>query len=247
MQLIMMDAWLPLPLHVNDFNIVEYFTSLNLTPLQLEGINRCHVYLQVISLSDIVSADGTKIVSPTLKGQQMLDRQSLLAWPAQHNPTNSDWDLWLSSLSSLCVGSTLIQHIILQPIQGHQTWFWYMDSHRTLFLNDDQTWRNIPPLTPLCELLGRMWAYIGPPLQRPAPHRLLPYRTPASNGKGILPRQYRVTTQLPYHPLHHRILLGRHPLQIAFPCRRDYTLSTSTSSFNQYRLCRITTMPICLL
>jgi hypothetical protein len=192
--------------------------------------------LACISLSDIVSADGTKIVSPTLKGQQMLDRQSLLAWPAQHNPTNSDWDLWLSSLSSLCVGSTLIQHIILQPIQGHQTWFWYMDSHRTLFLNDDQTWRNIPPLTPLCELLGRMWAYIGPPLQRPAPHRLLPYRTPASNGKGILPRQYRVTTQLPYHPLHHRILLGRHPLQIAFPCQRDYTLSTSTSSLQPISL-----------
>ncbi len=46
-QIIMVDAWLPPPLHVNDVNIMEYFTSQNLTHLQLESMNPCHVYLKL--------------------------------------------------------------------------------------------------------------------------------------------------------------------------------------------------------
>ena len=102
---------------------------------------------KVISLCDIVSADGTKTVSPILKGQQMMDRRSSLAWLVQQTPTKSDWALWSSSISSLCVGTTLIRPISLQPIQGHQIWFCYMDVHRTLFHNDEQTWQSIPPST----------------------------------------------------------------------------------------------------
>lgn len=54
----------------NDLSVMDLFINLKFKPKQLQNLNRFRIYLQVIFLSDITSADGTKIIPQTLSGQQ---------------------------------------------------------------------------------------------------------------------------------------------------------------------------------
>jgi hypothetical protein len=51
-----------------DIALMDYFVSMGLKPKILRILNRCRVYLQVILLSDICSADGTYILPASKSG-----------------------------------------------------------------------------------------------------------------------------------------------------------------------------------
>lgn len=97
----MRDAWLPSSLEPGDVNLMEYFVSRSFFAKQLASLNRCRVYLQVLFLSDIVSADGKTIISPVLDGHKLVDRRSSLLWPSQATPPRSGWRLWAEALQPL--------------------------------------------------------------------------------------------------------------------------------------------------
>jgi hypothetical protein len=67
-------AWLPPKLTGNDFNIMEYFISQKFSSQQLLRLNRCRLYLQLLSLSDMASADGKSIIRTVLEGKKLIDR-----------------------------------------------------------------------------------------------------------------------------------------------------------------------------
>jgi hypothetical protein len=55
-------AWfLPLTEGPN-INLMSYFVSQGLSIAHLQSINKCRVYLQVLLLADIVSADGKFLI-----------------------------------------------------------------------------------------------------------------------------------------------------------------------------------------
>jgi hypothetical protein len=137
----MSKAWLPPKPSGNDLNIMEYLVSQKFSPKQLIRLNRCRLYLQLLSLSDMVSADGKQIISSVLEGRQLVDRRSSLEWPEQGNPSRADWTLWASAFQPLHTKFTLQRPITMFPNSQHQTWFWYMDRNNSLFHHvDGKSW-----------------------------------------------------------------------------------------------------------
>jgi hypothetical protein len=82
----------------HDLFLMDYFVEEGLSPKALGSLNRCRLYLQVITLVDITSADGTSIISDVFHGIPLQDRRSKLTWPCQQWPPHKDWELWRSAL-----------------------------------------------------------------------------------------------------------------------------------------------------
>jgi ribonuclease HI len=118
---------------------------------QIESINRCRVYLQVLMLADITSADGKHIMVPLLSGHHLKDRRSTLHWPRQHNPSKADWLEWEKAIRSLCCGLQLCTPLDMTCIHTHQEWFWFIDDSRTLHQNTEGNWKSYgPPINSSC-------------------------------------------------------------------------------------------------
>jgi hypothetical protein len=116
-------AWLPTLQWKHDIMLMQFFISLNFNPTQLETLNRCRIYLQVISLSDITSADGSIIVPAILQGLRLTDRKSTLLWPTQQHPKQSDWILWSTALDHLQHNNLLTKPLTNWISPSHQSWF----------------------------------------------------------------------------------------------------------------------------
>jgi hypothetical protein len=128
---------------------MEYFHSQNLPSSQLLSINCCRVYFQLLSLSDMVSADGCLLIPQVLQGHKIIDRKSLLSWPDQQNPGKADWEIWGQAFSSLAPNNTLLCPIVMSLVQSHQCYFWFMDSNHCLFnVSESNDW-SIYPATAL--------------------------------------------------------------------------------------------------
>jgi hypothetical protein len=93
--------WLPAHTRNGDIALMDHFVSQGYKAHQLIQLNRCRLYLQVITLTDIVSADGMCIIPDTFIGLPLLDRKSTLKWPSQQRPSDKDWAVWSSALKTL--------------------------------------------------------------------------------------------------------------------------------------------------
>jgi hypothetical protein len=67
------------------------------TRAQVLAINRCRVYLQVISLSDMTSNDGIFLLKSYYLGTEDPTRH-WLRWPRQMKPRKQDWEQWRRDL-----------------------------------------------------------------------------------------------------------------------------------------------------
>jgi ribonuclease HI len=68
------------------------------TATQLQRLNACRMYLQVARVSDIASADGTKLRNDSLVGKQSVVHKSTAKWPHQGRPPKDWWRLWRTKL-----------------------------------------------------------------------------------------------------------------------------------------------------
>jgi hypothetical protein len=135
-QLEIVQAWLPPTPKGNDFNLMDYFLASNMSQSHLQSINRCRLYLQLLNLSDMVSADGCCIIPHVLQGHKLTDRKSTLAWPNQQRPPKADWTIWSRALQSLTSGGLLLKPIDMSCCRlSHQEWLCYLDSNHNLFLS----------------------------------------------------------------------------------------------------------------
>jgi len=87
---------------------MDYFIAQDFFPVSLGTLNRCRLYLQVITLSDIVSSDGTRIITDIFHGIPLTERTSTLKWPNQQRPPPKAWALWSSALKPLQPRDTLL-------------------------------------------------------------------------------------------------------------------------------------------
>jgi hypothetical protein len=100
--------WLPTHNRRGDLALMDHFVTQSYKAHQLIQLNRCHLYLQVITLTDIVSADGACIIPDIFIGLPLLDRKSTLNWPSQQRPSDKDWAVWSSALKTLQPRNKLI-------------------------------------------------------------------------------------------------------------------------------------------
>jgi hypothetical protein len=126
--LVLSTQWIPSLARVEDIALMEYFVNAGYPASQLAQLNRCRLYLQVITLADIVSADGTCILPNSFIGVPLSDRKSALKWPNQQRPPSKDWAVWSSALKSLQPRNKLLRPLGTWLISNpHQNWLWYMD------------------------------------------------------------------------------------------------------------------------
>jgi hypothetical protein len=109
----------------HDRMIMGMFLSLNLPTRHLRILNACRCFLQVITLSDITMADGSKIIGCVKCGILGNDRVSSLIWPKQSRPPESAWCLWWTLLATLESHGKLIRPLWRWVHPTHQKWKWY--------------------------------------------------------------------------------------------------------------------------
>ena len=120
--------WIPSLARIDDIALMEHFVNVGYPASQLAQLNRCRLYLQVITLADIVSADGSFILPDAFIGVPLSDRKSALKWPNQQRPPSKDWAVWSSALKCLQPRNKLLRPLGTWLISNpHQNWLWYMD------------------------------------------------------------------------------------------------------------------------
>ncbi len=93
---------------------------------QLRSLNQCRLFLQVITLFDIASAEGKTILSSATQDVRATERSSSLVWPRQESPPDSAWHLWRQALGHFSTQSKSHRSLGKWKTLPHQTWQWYM-------------------------------------------------------------------------------------------------------------------------
>ena len=88
------------PYTTGDVFLMQVFASFYSDPSELRRLNEGHMFLQVISLSDICTADLKTILFDAYHGK-LLSRTRSAVWPRRppHLPKSS-WDLWQQALTN---------------------------------------------------------------------------------------------------------------------------------------------------
>jgi hypothetical protein len=135
--------WLPKLTCKDDKVLMDHFIALGYPASTLGVLNHCRLYLQIIMLSDIVSADGTCIIQDIFYGLQLIDRHSTLKWLQQQRPPNKDWEVWCSALRILQPRNKL-EHPLgpWTTHESHQSWHWFKSSNSLTYSHCDSmdTW-----------------------------------------------------------------------------------------------------------
>ena len=71
----------------------EYFT-----PKEIRSINKCRIFLQVLTLADIYDRGGKNICANIRTGTRLPERTSKYKWPYQVRPLTFEWRSWRKAI-----------------------------------------------------------------------------------------------------------------------------------------------------
>ena len=86
-------------LREEDQFLIQGFVDAGFQGDDLRWLNWCRIYLNVCTLADIASADGTEITREAWMGHRLRGRRSPYSWPRSRSPPAEKWDLWRMALS----------------------------------------------------------------------------------------------------------------------------------------------------
>ena len=129
----------------NDVYLMEQFIYEDFTDTELQHINRCRIYMQATSLSDVVNGNGTRIEQDTLNCIRDEERPHYYKWPVQTRPNQRILRLWKRALKSAFPreeGNLNLQHTLGAWHSNHNDWKWYFHPQTQLLyqLRDNDTW-----------------------------------------------------------------------------------------------------------
>jgi hypothetical protein len=108
-----------------DQSIMEISLRLNLYHSNINEINQCHLFLQVITISDIATTDGKFILPEVMEGTDIPYRTSALSWPRQNCPHSNTWRKWNNFLQHIHCNGALLVPLGARISTPHQCWNWY--------------------------------------------------------------------------------------------------------------------------
>jgi hypothetical protein len=128
--------------------LIPMFWNLGYRKSSLVALNRCRMYLQVTTLSDLASGDGTSILDCYWKGQQHPHSHTTYKWPGCGPPSFQDWTTWRSALRTLFyddAGSMACRRLRVplgKWLCADDTWvWWFSPSENRLYGKGNNTWR----------------------------------------------------------------------------------------------------------
>jgi hypothetical protein len=105
------NSWLPLTQRQNDQSLMYLATLHTCRKGELWQINRCRIYLRVISVSDITDFDGNRVLQTCYDRLHSVDNINI-RWPNQQRPTKGGWKIWRKFLLSISDDN----RYLLQPL-----------------------------------------------------------------------------------------------------------------------------------
>jgi Reverse transcriptase (RNA-dependent DNA polymerase) len=105
----------------HDALIMHLLASTGISTQNLSHINACRMYLQVTTVSDIATADGTCIRPEVLACTPFTCRRSPLDWPIQPQPTKHQQKIWSMVLTKHLVTQGSKKKLILKQHLGEWT------------------------------------------------------------------------------------------------------------------------------
>lgn len=144
---------LPLPetplLRENDVYLMEQLCQQKLPIKVLKDINQCRLYLQVVSLGDITSACGTRLLHQCLEGHKPSWLRPIHPWPDTPRPGPTAWTTWRAHIiATFGHRNTTLLSSPLGPWHQclvHWQWFYSQQEHR-LYHKDATRWVYYTPL-----------------------------------------------------------------------------------------------------
>ncbi len=122
------DQWLPSLSREHDSMLMDLAETLNLSPNQMREINLCRIYLQVLTLSNISTANGQSLKKEAQTGVWDISRPSKHYWPKSKWP--KQWGTWHLFLQHVSTGTILTQPLGRWIHTPHQQWTWFLDAER---------------------------------------------------------------------------------------------------------------------
>lgn len=147
LQIIIPSIPLPQEQRDNDIFLMSEFIYQGFKKGELELINQCRLYHQVITLTDITVADGTELDNAYISMRRNEDRVSTLQWPVQHCPSPKAWKQWNRALQYLLYKGKLQKPLGKWKKRPHQKWAWLIRlEDMVLFHRLPQGWETFHPI-----------------------------------------------------------------------------------------------------
>ena len=115
----------------NDIFLMEEIAQHDISIQDRKIFNECRMYLQVETLSDIVSGDGKRIAQCYYNGRRDEYRHPKLRWPDVTRPNTHRWIKWKSILDKVWCRDKSVHrvHIPLTTwkYSPNMKWIWFFD------------------------------------------------------------------------------------------------------------------------
>ncbi|CAJ1970459.1 unnamed protein product [Cylindrotheca closterium] len=130
----------------DDSLLMDLFINLEVDQEELLWLNWCRMFLQVCTVSDIVTADGRFIRRSAWNGLRDECCRSPYQWPRTVRPARQHWDLWQTTLSQALLASNGPHHPLQQPLgpwsDPLEDWNWLLSPTTGLFHRHGATWKH---------------------------------------------------------------------------------------------------------
>jgi len=123
--------WVPATLRANDKSFMQTVAETNkFENWQLCQINRCRMYLKVITLSDIATACGSHINQHRISMSPSPVEFSPYKWPTQSCPDPTYWKVWRSACRVLANSDKTLKHPLGEWLTTpRQLFYWEISSN----------------------------------------------------------------------------------------------------------------------
>jgi ribonuclease HI len=134
--------WMPTLVRQGDIGIMDLALTFQLDTHQLRSINTCRLYLQVVTVSDIVTAKGDHVLLSIMEGECDPQTATQLEWPDVPKPPSSLWTQWHLFLQHFCRGRRLITSLGRWICPPQRRWKWFQDRNQVVWekVTDSQKW-----------------------------------------------------------------------------------------------------------
>ena len=125
-----------------DQAIMAAFSTSGYSKHQLLSLNRCRLYAQVISVSDVTNGKGTKLLFSHTKTPHRMGMEYKYNWPQQGKPTLTEWHFWVQALKTTFAnsGESLQYKMGLWNDDSNLRWTELLDNNGILYTHEDGQW-----------------------------------------------------------------------------------------------------------
>ena len=118
----------------------------NYSVAELRLLNRCRMYLQVTTLSDITTGDGKFLADGALQGSESYQTDNY-DWPYQQKPPRAEWNAWAGEVRRHFAP---IKDRLSTPLgkwfitdEYYTSWAWWLDTNYNLYHFGNNQWHSI--------------------------------------------------------------------------------------------------------